>query len=375
MKNVPKINISDMTPDKIKGLKDGYKVFDLATKKYYEKVGDKFQEMIEEGVDLPKSNETDYTSTMNMIDELVAKGDKLNAANLLMNVKTTRKSLLSQKDMVNQKINFMFNGTSEQIDIIQARVSEVTEAAIKKATIEEMRQFFVFDGTEVTLNYDDMLPDKDKKEAYREFLLYLKSIADAENEIDTEVGKIDELINHFDPDMVEKSNDVYVWDEYVDGLFKEKLEDPNIDDKERALITRIIELRESASNLQPMVDYIKEEISAGRRKSLIHAFHTRFADTLKKAQDYANENGFNIYFQMFDNIEETIGITEWRNIFIFIFARYIKFNANHLSKMDNAFIAQVVQNLIMLKKGQLKEPDKSKFAAGIKSIIALLSEP
>ena len=107
---------------------------------------------------------------------------------------------------------------------------------------------------------------------------------------------------------------------------------------------------------------------------MLYAFNNRFNDTIKKAQKYANENGFNIYFQMFDDIEGTIGIPEWRNIFIYLFARYIKFNNNKFSKIDNAFIAQVTQNLIMLKKGQLKEPARSKFVDGIKEIVRILSE-
>ena len=372
MKNVPKIKLSDITPEKLSGIKDGYKIFDVETNKYYEKVNGIFQEMVEETE--PVEKVVDHEATKEYIDKLVTEGDKLRAANFLMNLKTTKKQLESNKDMVNQKINFMFTGTPEQIDLIQARVSEVTEDAIKKAKIEDLKQFFVFDNEEVALNYDEMLSDKDKKEAYREFLLYLKSVADADGEINTEIRKIDDLIDRFDPEMLEKSKDVYVWDEYIYNLFNERLADPNIDDKERARIQRIIDVRESAYTLTPIIDSLKEEISQGRRSSLLYAFRNRFTDTLKKAERYANENGFNIYFSMVDNIEEQIGLTDWRNIFVYLFARYIKFNYNHLSKIDNAFIAQVIENLIMLKKGQLKEPGRTKFVNAIKEIVNILSE-
>ena len=372
MKNIPKIKLSDITPEKLEGIKDGYKIYDTETNKYYEKVHGIFQEMVEE--DVAEKPVVDHAATREAIDEMVAKGDKLRAANFLMNLKTTRKQLESQKDMVNQKINFMFTGTPEQIDLIQARVSEVTEEAIKKAKIEDLKQFFIFDDKEVELNYDDMLSDKDKKEAYREFLLYLKTIDDADGEINKEIANIDELITHFDPDMVEKSNDVYVWDEYIYNLFNERLNDPNTDEKEKARIQRIIDVRESAYTLTPIIDSLRAEIAEGRRASLLYAFHNRFTDTLKKAERYAHENGFNIYFHMVDDIESQIGLTEWRNIFIYLFARYIKFNYNHLSKIDNAFIAQVIENLIMLKKGQLKEPGRTKFANAIKEIVEILSE-
>ena len=375
MKNVPKIKLSDITAEKLKHIKDGYKIFDLETQKYYEKVNGTFQEMVEENNTAPElPPETDYSANAVAIDEAVKSGNKLRAANMLMQIKTTKNELISQKDMVNQKINFMFNGTDDQIDIIQSRVSEVTEDAIRKATLEEMKQFFIFDGEEVTLNYDSMLNEKEQFKAYREFLLYLKTVADADSEINKEIGKIDELVSHFEPEMVEKSKDAYVWDEYVYDLFRERLADPTIDDKERTRIARIIEIRESATNIKPIIESLKDELAAGRRASLLYAFRTRFNDTLKKAEKYAVANGFNIYFNMVDDIESIIGLKEWKNIFIYLFARYIKYNAEHLSKVDNAFIAQVMQNLIMLKKGQLKEPAKSQFTAGIKELVDLLSE-
>lgn len=375
MKNIPKIKLSDISADKLKNIKDGYKIFDLETNKYYEKIDGAFQEMVEENNQAPeKSLETDYSANAAMIDEAVKSGNKLRAANMLMQIKTTKNELISQKDMVNQKINFMFNGTDDQIDIIQSRVSEVTEEAIKKATLEEMKQFFIFDGEEVTLNYDSMLKEKEQYKAYREFLLYLKTIADADSEINKEIAKIDELLTHFDPEMIEKSKDVYVWDEYVYDLFRDRLSDPNIDEKERVRIARIIEIREGATTIKPIIESLKDELEKGRRASLLNAFKTRFNDTLKKAEKYASANGFNIYFNMVDDIESIIGLGEWKNIFIYLFARYIKYNAEHLSKVDNAFIAQVMQNLIMLKKGQLKEPARSQFVAGIKELVQLLSE-
>ncbi len=375
MKNIPKIKLSDITAEKLKHIKDGYKIFDLETQKYYEKVNGTFQEMVEENGAIPElPPETDYSANAIAIDDAVKSGNKLKAANMLMQIKTTKNELISQKDMVNQKINFMFNGTDDQIDIIQSRVSEVTEDAIRKATLEEMKQFFIFDGEEVTLNYDSMLNEKEQYKAYREFLLYLKTVADADSEINKEISKIDELVTHFEPDMVEKSKDAYVWDEYIYDLFHERLADPNIDDKERVRIARIIEIRESATNIKPIIESLKDELAAGRRTSLLYAFRTRFNDTLKKAEKYAIANGFNIYFNMVDDIESIIGLKEWKNIFIYLFARYIKYNAEHLSKVDNAFIAQVMQNLIMLKKGQLKEPARSQFIAGIKELVNLLSE-
>ena len=84
------------------------------------------------------------------------------------------------------------------------------------------------------------------------------------------------------------------------------------------------------------------------------------------------KNNFHVYFQLFDNIEEEFGYENYRNLFAYVFARYIKFNADKLSKIDNAFIAQISQNLIMLKKNQLPPDVKQKFTNAIKSIEDLI---
>ena len=111
MKNIPKIKLSDITTDKLKNIRDGYKIFDTDTGKYYEKVHGQFQEMIEENGNTPPEHpKTDYSASAAAIDEMVKTGNKLKAANMLMQIKTTKNELISQKDMVNQKINFMFNG-------------------------------------------------------------------------------------------------------------------------------------------------------------------------------------------------------------------------------------------------------------------------
>lgn len=96
MKNIPKIKLSDISADKLKNIRDGYKIFDLETNKYYEKVDGAFQEMVEENNQAPeKSLETDYSANAAMIDEAVKTGNKLRAANMLMQIKTTKNELIS----------------------------------------------------------------------------------------------------------------------------------------------------------------------------------------------------------------------------------------------------------------------------------------
>lgn len=376
MENVPQIKLSKLSENKIKSIDEGTKIYDLETKSYYEKRDGSFQKMVEEEQTTEEIvSKPDLLSSIEDIKKLVASGDKLGEANAFMELKSLRNSLEGQKKAINEKINFMFDGTPEEIDLIQARVSEVTEDALEKATYEQLKEFFIIEGREIKLNFDPIATDEDRKDAYKQFLQYLKTIDSAVSELNGEISRIDEAIEYFSDEVKEKSKSLQVWDDYVYGLFRDRLNDESITEEEKTRINRLIAVKDDALKLSPIYDAIKAELDLGRRRSMIHAFKNRFEDTLMKAEKYAEKNNFHIYFQLFDGIEEMLGYADYRNFFVYLFARYIKFNQEKFSKIDNAFIAQITQNLILLKNGDMAEPRKTQFMSSIKAILELVIEP
>ena len=373
MEGIETIRLYEVTPTKLEKIPDGVKIFDKETQKYYEKIDGKFQEMIEENASEPKEEELSVIpDTTAELDELVKSGNKLMEVNTFMQLKSIRNELTSQLETVNMKINFMFDGTPDQIDIIQSRVSEVKKEALEKATFDELKPFFVFEDKPVKLNFDPLLDEKEKEDAHREFLIYLKETDTIRKEIESRIKELDDLCTHFSEEVLENSKDVYKWDRYIYSIFKDKLEEANLTPDERVRIERLIKVKDDAITLKPIYDAVKAEIDQGKRRSMINAYKTRLNDTVKKAEQYAMKNNFHVYFQLFDNIEEEFGYENYRNLFAYVFARYIKFNADKMSKIDNAFIAQISQNLIMLKKNQLPPDVKQKFTNAIKSIEDLI---
>ena len=373
MEGIETIRLSEVTPAKLEKIPDGVKIFDKETQKYYEKIDGKFQEMIEENASEPKEEELSVIpDTTAELDALVKSGNKLMEVNTFMQLKSIRNELTSQLETVNMKINFMFDGTPDQIDIIQSRVSEVKKEALEKATFDELKPFFVFEDKPVKLNFDPLLDEKEKEDAHREFLIYLKETDTIRKEIESRIKELDDLCTHFSEEVLENSKDVYKWDRYIYSIFKDKLDEANLTPDERVRIERLIKVKDDAITLKPIYDAVKAEIDQGKRRSMINAYRTRLDDTVKKAEQYAMKNNFHVYFQLFDNIEEEFGYENYRNLFAYVFARYIKFNADKMSKIDNAFIAQISQNLIMLKKNQLPPDVKQKFTNAIKSIEDLI---
>lgn len=375
--NIPEIKLSDLTPTKINNLAEGYKIKDTETGEIYEKRNGSMKIVIseedlkaEEGVSKMDAKDID----IDVIEKLVATGDKIEEANAFMKLQSAKSALKSQKAMINDKVNFMFAGTPEQMDIVQARTSEITEDAIAKASIDQLKEFFVIDGNDIELNFREMLSEKEIEEAYRDFLLYLKSVNDTAAEIDKHVKNIEELCTHFSPEIQEKSKNIAEWDQYIYDLFKARLEEPNLDQSTRDKIIRLVSVKEESLDLSPILTYVKNEIALGRRNSIINAYHTRMDDTIKKAEEYAQKNKFSMYFNMFEGLEELFGYNENRNFFLYLLARYVKFNSANFSKIDNAFVAQIVQNCIMLKKKEMQDPNRTKFINSLKAIIDAVIE-
>lgn len=375
--NIPEIKLSDLTPTKINNLAEGYKIKDTETGEIYEKRNGTMKIVIseedlkaEEGVSKMDAKDID----IDVIEKLVATGDKIEEANAFMKLQSAKSALKSQKAMINDKVNFMFAGTPEQMDIVQARTSEITEEAIEKASIDQLKEFFIIDGNAIELNFREMLSEKEIEEAYRDFLLYLKSVNDTAEEIDKHVKNIEELCTHFSPEIQEKSKNIAEWDQYIYDLFKARLEEPNLDQATRDKIIRLVSVKEESLDLSPILTYVKNEVALGRRNSIINAYHTRMDDTIKKAEEYAQKNNFSMYFNMFEGLEEIFDYNENRNFFLYILARYVKYNSANFSKIDNAFIAQIVQNCIMLKKKEMQDPNRTKFINSLKAIIDTVIE-
>ena len=143
--NIPEIKLSDLTPTKINNLAEGYKIKDIETGEIYEKRNGSMKIVIseedlkaEEGVSKMDAKDID----IDVIEKLVATGDKIEEANAFMKLQSAKSALKSQKAMINDKVNFMFAGTPEQMDIVQARTSEITEEAITKASVDQLQEFF-----------------------------------------------------------------------------------------------------------------------------------------------------------------------------------------------------------------------------------------
>lgn len=307
-----------------------------------------------------------------IVQAIINSNNKILIADTYMKLRDINNQIGDNKVLLQQKLNFMFSGTDDQLNILSIRASELTEDAIKKASLEELKDIFVFDGKFIGLSIIENLKEEDQTSAYRDFLLYLKETGSTEKELLDFEESNQSMLDLFPDEVKKAAENTFTWDRYIYNIFKEKMDDDNTPEAEKESLKKILAMKDSALNLKPMKEYIQNEMNAGRRKSLLHAFKTRFKDTLKSADKFAIANKFKMYYPLYDNIEATIGYEGYQNLFVYILARYVKFCSENFTKYDQVYIAQIIQNLIMLKKGQLDDTSRIMMSNAIKEILNIV---
>ena len=109
-----------------------------------------------------------------IVQAIINSNNKILIADTYMKLRDINNQIGDNKVLLQQKLNFMFSGTDDQLNILSIRASELTDDAIKKASLEELKDIFVFDGKFIGLSIIENLKEEDQTSAYRDFLLYLK---------------------------------------------------------------------------------------------------------------------------------------------------------------------------------------------------------
>ena len=118
---------------------------------------DENKEALVQALKAKSKNEMDKEVVQAVIDS----GNKILIADTYMKIRDVKNQINENRTIFQQKLNFMFTGTDDQVNILAARASEVTEEAIKNATFDQIKEFFMFDGKFIGLNTMPGLTDED----------------------------------------------------------------------------------------------------------------------------------------------------------------------------------------------------------------------
>ena len=288
-------------------------------------------------------------------------------------------SLCQKEQMLNQLI-FRFGGTSEELDILSLRVDEVTDEALQTMSDEQIQEFYNINGKQITLNFDSTTPLPVRPKLYRDYLRQVRVSYDAVAMIDKQIDGLKELMSEYDEEVSKNSKDLAQFNDYIYGLFTEKLDDPNITEDEKKVVNQFISLNSDGLTLVPLYDYFSEDIKLHGSKSFRYAYSNNFESIAAQASAAVSPYGMDLYYNTYTNFEQYLTgdnaekYQKTPDLFAFILFRYIKYKAKNekLTQLDVGFCSQVINNMVLVKGKNLDEGRRAKFEESVKRVLDIV---
>lgn len=239
----------------------------------------------------------------------------------------------NRKFMLNKLLAFM-PMEEESAKVIMARLSEYTKDEIQNMSDEEMEKVLKVEGDEVIESMfflpEVEIPGFNEHDFRRDVLTLFAATKQEVDDIDAIIDNVEAQYTKYvskETDELLKSN---TFDEYLMDYYKDMLaNNDKLTDERRALIEVELKALEDAITIEPITGPIIDQINKGKVESIRHGFKHEMEQTISAAVKVAETNKFNFPFQLMMDLETTHfgeNYKEYNNLFVFLFARFIKHN-------------------------------------------------
>ena len=242
----------------------------------------------------------------------------------------------------------------EDLKILISRTADIKPDEIQSLSAGFLVNLFTVNGRVLKVTMPEV-GEVDEVEFKRFVVEQIKSI-DEEVATANEVKK--EIINLLKEDIPEDCikllSDISGMDEWMMGYLKKMASREDISDADREDFNKKLEAREASYTLAPLKESIQETISKkSNTDSIIHAFRFDNERFLAAAVKACSANNITFPFQLFVNIQEKLfgdKYINYKNLFLFIWARFLKYKGPNFSVKDKIFITNFHTHIVLLKR-------------------------
>lgn len=258
--------------------------------------------------------------------------------------------------------------TPDVLKILLARLEDIDPASIDKLSAGFIANTFTINGKELKITIPEVGEIDDLE--YKRFVIKQIKICDEQAAVAVEYLK--EVKSHYESDIPEYVkellSDIEKADKWVMEFFKKKAEDPDTDPYIRNEYEKKLIYKEYGTSLKPIIDDIKKQIEkVGNPDSILTGFFIQNERVLEAAISVASKKDFSFPFQMLNGLdhkllgEDTYDV-KYRNLIIYLIARYIKYRAETINEYDKVFFTTLFTNMITLNRpdGIKKHPELAK---------------
>ena len=254
--------------------------------------------------------------------------------------------------------------TPDLLKILIARLEDIDPSKIDELSAGFIAATFKIDDKDLKITTPEV-GEFDKLE-YKRFIIKQIKVCDEQAAVAVEYRK--ELKDRFDREIPEDVknllSDMIKCDQWVIDYFSRKVEDESLPDSVREEYKKKLQYKQYAFTLEPIINNLKNQINKSGAMSIKEGFFNYRERYLKAALNIAHKKGFSFPFQMISGLDDKLfkeGTyhVKYRNLFIFILARYIRYLGDKITEYDKLFFASLLANLVLLNRsdGIEKYPD------------------
>lgn len=253
----------------------------------------------------------------------------------------------------------------EDAKIILARLSECTEEEIAGFSDEEVKKVLTIneeDGPVGNFSIPEIQPDGfDMSTFERDMLTLFAATKQQLDDVDAMINRLQEQYDEYVSEETTKIIESSTFDEYILNFYRHQLTEEGLSDDKRAIIETNIKALEDAVTLEPLSTPIIELLNKKGNESILHGYHKQMEDTIAKAVEKAEKNGLKFPFQLMMDLESNeFGeeYKEYNNLFVFLFARFIKHQPDTMDQYTKQFCNALSTSLVNIIRHDTNTSDE-----------------
>lgn len=280
-----------------------------------------------------------------------------------------QENIQSVTNLKNELMQRRLNTVNEQdLDILDKRLELVTVEKIRRMSSAQINDMYKDeDGNIIEFNIE---ADADRiNELRRDFLIYLKTSAEAFKSIDAQMEGYQKIMDESEDELKEIQNKFGDINEFIQNHVREEYESTE-DPEKKAKLGTIIEGYGFALNLENVIEHYKKfnaRNTISDYKSQPVKMYGRYEKVIKQLDLRTDMTRYNNIEHRF--LEEKY--QAYPNLFVFAVMKMIAYSKDPKKEREGLFISQLGVNLRSLYAGTLSEESKQILLDGIRKVLDL----
>jgi hypothetical protein len=244
--------------------------------------------------------------------------------------------------------------TADVLKILVARMEDIDPTKIDELSAGFLENLFTVNDKPVRIAFPETGDVADTE--YKRFVIRQVKVCDEQAAVAEDyLEELKKRLNEDIPDDIKAlMADVVKADEWTIAYFERKMASETVTEEEKKNFEESIRWKKHARTMQPIIDDLKEQKNTkGTLSGVRSGFFKMNEQVLTTAINVAQKNGFSFPFQMISDLDTKL-IKEgkydkkWRNLIVFLIARYIKYHAEKMTPSKKIFLTSMNSYLVLL---------------------------